>query len=126
MSVRQLGQLEAAVMQRVWSWERPVLVREVLEDLQRGREIAYTTVMTVMDNLHGKGFLTRKRDGRAYRYTAVQSREAHTAEVMEEVLASGGDRSAALMHFVQQIDEEELAALRSVLAQRTGEKATEK
>lgn len=121
--MRQLGQLEAAVMARVWSWERPVLVREVLEDLQHEREIAYTTVMTVMDNLHRKGFLTRERDGRAYRYTAAQTREEHTAVVMEDALASGGDRSAALMHFVQQIDDEELAALRSVLTRRTSGKS---
>lgn len=118
MQVRQLGHLEATVMQRIWTWERPVLVREVLEELQRDREIAYTTVMTVMDNLHRKGFLVRERDGRAYRYTAAQSREQHTASVMEEVLASSTDRSATLMHFVQQIDDEELTALRSELARR--------
>lgn len=118
MQVRQLGHLEATVMQKIWTWERPVLVREVLEELQRDREIAYTTVMTVMDNLHRKGFLVRERDGRAYRYTAAQSREQHTASVMEEVLASSTDRSATLMHFVQQIDDEELTALRSELARR--------
>ena len=118
MSVRQLGQLEAAVMARVWSWERPVLVREVLEDLQRERDIAYTTVMTVMDNLYRKGYLSRERDGRAYRYAASQSREEHTAALMEEALASGGNRAAALMHFVQHIDDDELAALRSVLSRR--------
>ena len=121
MSVRQLGQLEAEVMTRVWKWQRPVLVREVLEDLQREREIAYTTVMTVMDNLHRKGFLAREKDGRAYRYTAAQTRQEHTAVVMEEVLASSGDSSATLMHFVQQIDDEELAVLRSLLT-RSGSK----
>lgn len=116
--LRQLGQLETAVMSRVWSWDRPVLVRDVLEDLQRDREIAYTTVMTVMDNLYRKGLLRRERAGRAYSYTAAQSREAHTAALMEEVLTSSGDRSATLMHFVQQIDGEELQALREVLAER--------
>lgn len=116
--MRQLGQLEAEVMNRVWSWDRPVLVREVLEDLQQDRAIAYTTVMTVMDNLHGKALLVREREGRAYRYSAAQSREAHTAELMEEVLASSADRSATLMHFVQQIDQEEFAALRAVISRR--------
>ena len=118
--MRQLGQLEATVMDRMWAWGRPVLVREVLEDLQRDRDLAYTTVMTVMDNLYRKGFLAREKDGRAYRYTPAHTREEHTAAVMEEVLASSGDSSATLMHFVEQIDEAELAALRSVLAQRTG------
>lgn len=61
---RQLGDLEDAVMTRVWQWNRPVTVREVLEDLQQERSIAYTTVMTVMDNLHQKGWVRREVDGR--------------------------------------------------------------
>jgi len=113
--VRELGQLEAAVMDRLWAWDRPVLVREVLEDLRRDREIAYTTVMTVMEHLHRKGLLDRERDGRAYRYTPAQTREEHDAATMEEVLASSADRSATLMDFVQHIDDEEVAALRSAL-----------
>lgn len=115
--VRQLGQLEAVVMARVWSADRPVLVREVLEEIQRERDIAYTTVMTVMDNLHRKGVLSREREGRAYRYRAVRSREEHTADLMEEVFATSGDKAATLMHFVQQIDEGELEALRKLLVQ---------
>ena len=115
MSVRQLGSLEATVMDRLWAWEQPALVREVLEDLQRERSIAYTTVMTVMENLHRKGVLARERDGRAYRYAPAQAREEYTASMMEEVLASSADRSATLMHFVQRIDEGEVAALRAML-----------
>lgn len=113
--MRQLGRLESAVMERLWSWGRPVLVREVLEDLLLERELAYTTVMTVMDNLQRKGFLVRERVGRAYRYTPTQTREEHTASMMEDVLASAADRSAALMHFVQNIDADDLAALREVI-----------
>ncbi len=55
-------------MDRLWAWARPSTVREVLADLQRERSVAYTTVMTVMDNLHRKGILDRRADGRAYRY----------------------------------------------------------
>lgn len=62
-------------MDRLWRWNRPVVVREVVEDLRRERKIAYTTVMTVMDNLHNKGVLARERDGRAYRYRPARSRE---------------------------------------------------
>jgi predicted transcriptional regulator len=115
--VLQLGQLEATVMERIWSWDRPVLVRDLVEDLQRDRAIAYTTVMTVMDNLHRKGLLRRERSGRAYEYTAAQSREQHTADLMEEVLASSGNRSATLLHFVEHITADELAGLRAALEQ---------
>ena len=102
-------------MERLWSWGHPALVREVLEDLQRERVIAYTTVMTVMENLARKGFLVRERDGRAYRYTPAQTREEHNAAIMEEALASAADRPATLMHFVQNIDAHDLAALREAL-----------
>jgi len=115
--MRQLGQLEAAVMERVWAGDRPVLVREVLEDLQQDRPLAYTTVMTVMDNLHKKGFLSRERQGRAYAYRAMRSREEHTAEIMEEVLAAAGDRAATLLHFVESISADEMDELKAAIDQ---------
>lgn len=106
-------------MERLWSWDEPATVRQVLEDLQRGRSIAYTTVMTVMDNLHTKGVLSRRLDGRAYRYAPVRSREEHTAALMEEVLASSADPGATLMHFVGQMPPEEVARLRDALENLT-------
>jgi predicted transcriptional regulator len=114
-SVRQFGQLEAVVMERLWSYGRPVPVREVLEDLQRDRRIAYTTVMTVMDNLHRKGFLTREMAGLAYRYQTAQTREQHHATVMGEVLAGSSDRTATLLHFLEQMPPEEVVRLREAL-----------
>lgn len=114
--MRQLGQLEAAVMQRLWAADRPVSTREVLEDLQRDRNIAYTTVMTVLDNLHGKGLVGREKQGRAYLYSATVSREEHTAGLLDQVLAQSQDRGATLLHFVGQMSDEDLAELRSALA----------
>lgn len=113
--MRKLGDLEALVMERLWSSSDPLSVRQVLERLPGGRDRAYTTVMTVMDNLFQKGFVERERSGRAYVYRPAQSRAAHTAEVMEDALSRGGDRGAALMHFVDQLTAEETAALRAVL-----------
>lgn len=110
-------------MQRLWEWERPVVVREVLEDLQQGREIAYTTVMTVLDNLHSKGMVRREKRGRAYVYAATVTREAHTAGLLDQVLSLSADPGATLLHFVGQMSKAELAALRSALDkfQTTGE-----
>ncbi|MFD6991176.1 BlaI/MecI/CopY family transcriptional regulator [Streptomyces sp. NPDC059943] len=86
-------------MSRVWQWNRPVTVREVLEDLQRERSIAYTTVMTVMDNLHQKGWVRREVDGRAYRYTAVSTRAAYAAALMNEAWSKSDNPAAALVAF---------------------------
>ena len=115
--MRQFGNLEATVMERLWAWGRPAAVREVLEDLQKDRSIAYTTVMTVMDNLFQKGVLTRELDGRAYHYQPVRTREQHTAELMEQVLASGGDAGATLLHFVERMPRKDVSKLRKVLDQ---------
>ena len=114
--MRGLGHLEATVMDRVWRAAGSVTVRDVVDALQQERSIAYTTVMTVMDNLFSKGFLGRERVGRAYAYRATRGREQYEAELMEEVLASSNDRTATLMHFVEKISPAELAELRSLLA----------
>jgi predicted transcriptional regulator len=114
-AVRQLGQLETVVMDRLWASDRSVAVRDVLEDLQRERAIAYTTVMTVLDNLHRKGMVSREKAGRAYRYRPACTREEHTAALMEQVLAGSGDRGAALMHFVEQMPADEIRRLRQAL-----------
>lgn len=110
--MRGFGDLESVIMDRLWTWDRAVTVREVVEDLRAGREIAYTTVMTVMDNLYRKGWLTRERDGRAFRYEAASSREEYTAELMREALDSSTDRTATLVRFMERMSAEESAVLR--------------
>jgi len=115
-----MGQLEAAVMDRLWSWDRSASVRDVLEDLQTERAIAYTTVMTVMDNLYQKKFLTRELDGRAFLYTAAESREQYTARIMEEVLSSSSDPGATLLHFVERMPAAELSRLKAALQRSPG------
>ncbi|MEV1048987.1 BlaI/MecI/CopY family transcriptional regulator [Streptomyces sp. NPDC049916] len=112
---RQLGDLEDAVMTRVWQWNRPVTVREVLEDLQRERSIAYTTVMTVMDNLHQKGWVRREVDGRAYRYTAVSTRAAYSAALMNEAWSQSDNPAAALVAFFGMMSAEQREALQDAV-----------
>ena len=115
--MRQFGELEAVIMDRLWEWGRPALVREVVDDLSRDRSIAYTTVMTVMENLHRKGWLRRQRDGRAWRYEPAGSRSGYTASLMSEALATNPDRRTALAHFVLQMSPHDAALLREALDQ---------
>ncbi|WP_327284701.1 MULTISPECIES: BlaI/MecI/CopY family transcriptional regulator [unclassified Streptomyces] len=112
---RPLGELEDAVMTRVWQWNRPVTVREVLEDLQQERSIAYTTVMTVMDNLHQKGWVRREAEGRAYRYTAVSTRAAYSAALMNEAWSTSDNPAAALVAFFGMMSAEQREALRDAI-----------
>lgn len=102
-------------MHRVWEQGRPVTVRELFDELRRERDIAYTTVMSTMDNLFRKGWLTRDKEGKAYRYTATATRDEYSARLMREALADGADAEAVLTHFVAQMDGDESAALRAAL-----------
>ncbi|MFF7300158.1 BlaI/MecI/CopY family transcriptional regulator [Streptomyces sp. NPDC008265] len=124
---RPLGELEDAVMTRVWQWNRPVTVREVLEDLQQERSIAYTTVMTVMDNLHQKGWVRREAEGRAYRYTAVSTRAAYSAALMNEAWSTSDNPAAALVAFFGMMSAEQREALRDAvrIVQHDDESAAE-
>ncbi|GAA3948685.1 BlaI/MecI/CopY family transcriptional regulator [Actinomadura viridis] len=115
MAGQRFGELEAAVMDRMWSYGRPASVREVLEDMRPSRALAYTTVMTVMDNLHKKGWLRRRREGRAYLYEPVSSREGYTAQLMRDALATSDNQAAALVHFLAALSPEESEALHTAL-----------
>jgi predicted transcriptional regulator len=113
--MRQFGELEAVIMDRLWDQGRPMLVREMVEALHGDRPLAYTTVMTVMENLHRKGWLRRERDGRAWRYEPTGSRSGYTAALMNEALATSNDRRMALAHFVLQMSPHDAALLREAL-----------
>ncbi|HEV2637800.1 MAG TPA: BlaI/MecI/CopY family transcriptional regulator [Actinocrinis sp.] len=112
----RFGELEAAIMERVWAACGPVRVRDVLTELQERRDIAYTTVQTVMEILCNKGWLDRSKDGRAFRYAATASAEEYAARLIDEALASAPDRTAALVHFFDRLDDAEAAGLRAALA----------
>lgn len=117
---RGFGELEAVIMDRIWSRRAaaPVTVREICDELCTERRIAYTTVMSTMDNLHTKGWLARERDGKAYRYWPTLTREQHSARLMCEALDGGGKAELVLGYFLEQIGPEESARLRTALGRR--------
>jgi predicted transcriptional regulator len=120
--LRPFGELEAVIMELLWSAGQPLLVRDVVDGLHPERPLAYTTVMTVMDNLHRKGWLDRARDGRAWRYQPTASRESYTAQLMNDALATTDDRAGALARFVDQIDPDDAAALSEALTRALAER----
>ena len=83
----------------------------------RTRALAYTTVMTVMENLYRKGWLRRHRDGRAWRYEPTGSRSGYTASLMSDALDTSTDRRTALAHFVLQMSPHDAALLQQALDQ---------
>lgn len=89
-------------------------VREVGRALAE-RDLAHTTVMTVLDRLAKKGVVDRAREGRAWRYRPAASRENYVSELMFDALGQTGDRDAALAAFVRSMSDEEAEALRRAL-----------
>jgi predicted transcriptional regulator len=121
-----LGELERAVMDLLW--EHPAAMSaNTLRDLlsQRpasgnkdgadSKELAVTTVLTVLSRLEKKGLVERERDIRPHRYRAVTRRADHTAELMLEVLGSAPDREAVLARFIGTVSDGEAATLRKLL-----------
>ena len=124
MPLRSLGELERSVMEQLWAAppdpdHEGLTVREVHAALASEREIAYTTVMTVMDRLARKELVAQERDGRAYRYRARAGRAEMTADLMRETLADfdAHDRRSALAAFVDTASADDVAALRAALDQ---------
>ncbi|GAA2427360.1 BlaI/MecI/CopY family transcriptional regulator [Streptomyces coeruleofuscus] len=113
--MRRLGDLEAEIMDRLWRWGRPATVREIVNDINRMRPVAYTTVMTVADILHRKGLLRREKTGRAWLYEPERSREEYTAALMQDALGNTEDRQAALQRFVEHMSPEDVSALAAAL-----------
>jgi predicted transcriptional regulator len=112
----RFGDLEAAIMDQVWRADGPVLVREVVDGIRQDRPIAFTTVQTVMEILFRKGWLTRDKDGRAYRYAAASPREEYTAQLLSEALETTSDRGAAFSRLFDRMAPGEVAELRDALA----------
>ena len=118
----ELGPLEAEIMDHAWTRGGSFTVREVLDALGSRHDLAYTTVMTVMERLSNKGFLVRRKVGRAYSYQPRMSRDDYSAALVRSVLAASRDRRSVLLGFVRSVKEEDLNELERLVkqAQREG------
>lgn len=112
------GELENQVIDVLWDASRPLAPGDVHEILRRDRELAYTTVMTILVRLWEKGLVTRARAGRAFEYEPVLSREERAAARMNEVLAAAGDHGLALARFVDALPDDQRDDLRKALRGR--------
>ena len=98
-----LGDLEREVMTQLWDAPEALTVRQVHERISRHRDLAYTTVMTVLDRLAKKKLVVQTKQDKAYRYAAAQSRAEMTAALMFDALSGTPDQDAALAYFLGQL-----------------------
>jgi predicted transcriptional regulator len=114
-----LGELERRVMEHLWMASQPQTVREVHAGVSELRDLAYTTIMTVLRRLADKGLVVQYRDDRAHHYAAVCGRDELVARLMVDALdqvVDSGDRRAALIHFVESVGTDDVQALARALA----------
>lgn len=117
-----LGELETRVLEVLWNSSEPLSVREVGAALRRRPALAYTTVMTVLDRLFEKGYVTRSKLGRAFAYRPRIAREALFAERAAAALSPQGPPAnavlSAFLDSVQARDPEVLERLAALIAAR--------
>ncbi|GAA1070565.1 BlaI/MecI/CopY family transcriptional regulator [Nocardiopsis composta] len=118
--MKEFGELEAAIMDALWDADRALAVREIRATMDYGRDVAYTTVMTVTNILFHKGLLGREKSGRAWHYRPVRTRAEHAARRMGEVFSGCGDPGATMRRFVEEISDEDRARLLDALTELTG------
>lgn len=111
-----LGELETQIMEILWVQPGPMSVRSVHESLLARRELAYTTVMTVLDRLAKKGVVDRERDGRAWLYVAGSTRAQLVSVALSDALQHAGeDQDEVMRLFVDELTEPQRDALRAAL-----------
>ena len=116
--MRLFGELEARIMDIMWDQEEAT-IQDVCDRLG---EVHYLTVTTVMNRLVYKQVLNRRRLGKTYFYRSVQSREAFLQHVSQQVVQSlvkdfGRLAITQFTGVVNELDDDELAALENVISQ---------
>lgn len=96
--ISQPSNLELQALTVLWH-QGPSTVAKVLEELPDGKERAYTTVLTVMQNLEKKGHVRRVKHGRAHVYQAAHPQKSVVSDAVEEFVTNtfGGRLGEAIM-----------------------------
>ena len=121
-AARVLGPQELQIMKVVWDRGR-VTVRDVYEALRERRQVAYTTVMTMMNILDQKGFLTKSPgEDRAFVYEPARTRHTVVRAMVNEFLdrVFGGSANPLMLHLIEDehVTDEDLAELRRAIRRK--------
>lgn len=100
-----LGELESEIMEIIWRQKDAVAVKDITEILSKKRQIAYTTVMTIMTRLANKGVLIRHLSGPSYLYKPKVTKEQFIAKAVHTIfsLTVSTLGEEVLTHFMKEI-----------------------
>lgn len=120
-----LGHLQRAVLEIVWQFEEAT-VHQVRDQLSRRKKLAYTTVLTALQNLEKAGWLRHKTKGKSYIYMPARTREEAGASSLRRLLKRAFDEDAFLMfqHLIKDsnLKDEQLQTLKKMIDEKRKEK----
>lgn len=120
-------ELELEILKIIWR-DGPATVRTVRDALTDYRDLAYTSVMTIMNIMLAKGYLKRAKQGGSYVYRPQVSEQATTRRMLSDLVDRAFDGSAMAVMFnlleTSDIDAEELKKLRRLVGRKAKEKSS--
>ena len=118
-------ELELEILKVMWRIG-PATVRQVRDELAAVRDLAYTSVMTMMTIMAGKGYVQRSKSGRSYVYQASFQKQRTSLSMLQDIVdrVFGGSTTAVMQHLLEtsDIDDEELKQIRSLINRKTRER----
>jgi len=117
-----LGELEKSILQYLWQYQ-PADAKTVHAHFSDLRSSSLNTIQSALDRLYKKGLLTREKQGHAFQYQTLQSKQEFVGQLMNDVAAdfitAEPERlQAAFVSMTQGADEDALARLEKLIQQR--------
>lgn len=123
-SLTPLGETEMEVLHHVWNMGEAT-VKQVRKRILKSREVAYTTIMTVMKNLAEKGYLKYRKDGVTYVYSPAQEPDSVRFNLVKDLIKKvfKGSPSELVQTLVkgEDMDEKELSEIKKMIDQMEDE-----
>lgn len=117
-------ELELEILKVLWD-AGPLSGRQIRDRLATVRELTYTSVMTVLGIMEEKRYVTRKRVGGNYVYSARLSREAASGRMLRDLVdrVFGGSAATAMLNLLEasDVDADELRQLRELIQRKAKE-----
>ena len=119
-------ELELEILKILWD-QSPLLTRDVRRKLaeQADRELSHSSVITILNIMHGKGYLKRKKDGKSFLFSPKVEKESVTGKMMGDLVSRvfAGSPSAMVLNLLEtnDLDAAELNELRKLIARKTKE-----
>ncbi|MCX6879649.1 MAG: BlaI/MecI/CopY family transcriptional regulator [Verrucomicrobia bacterium] len=115
---RHPTELELEILKILWR-QGPQTPREVRDGLVSFRDLAYTSVVTIMNIMVGKGYLGRAKTGPCFTYKTRVSEKATTRRMLRDMVnrVFGGSPAAVMVNLLEvaDLDETMVRELRAIL-----------